>query len=438
MAESIDPKSLRVVDLKEELGKRNLSKVGKKDELVARLTEALAEEASTTETVDIPLENNNDSNSNTAEMTTTLENSNDLNANTAETTTTLENSNDLNSNTTETTTTTLDNNKEPTQDDTPVKSDSTTSLEEPSDNVKSTANTPLEPLTTSKDTSVDASEDLTAEPPKEEVNKETDNSIGDLKRKHEDDSDIQQEKRSKPDETGVTNTKDKEPVIADQLAICIKGFVRPLITRNLREFVSQHGSIKRFWIDPIKTHCYVIYETLDQATDAFEKIDGTTYPPSTGKTVSVIRLTTNQASQLMDREQEVAEKHGRVNWEKLLERVLNNEIIDEPLSSETGASPSTSAKRRLGGLEQITRQLQQSGPASVIMDQEQQPSVSILDRLSSSSSPNQQFTPTTTVLPTRGKSLDELFKKTSAFPSLYYLPVDNDTAAKRLEAMKSR
>jgi hypothetical protein len=209
---------------------------------------------------------------------------------------------------------------------------------------------------------------------------------------------------------------------------------------------------------------------LEQANTAFEKIDGAIYPPSTGKNVSVIRLTSAQAAKLMDREQEVAEKHGRVNWEKLLERVLNNEDIDDSLSTEQGAkgsSPSTNVKRRLGGLEQITRQLQQrgkcffllrmnreltlffllllTGPVSAIMDQEQQnpPSVSILDRLSSSTTNAQiSFTdsdrPAATALPTAGKTLDDLFLKTKTYPSLYYLPVDNETAAKRLEAMKTK
>lgn len=103
---------------------------------------------------------------------------------------------------------------------------------------------------------------------------------------------------------------------------------------------------------------------MEQAATAFEKIDGAVYPPSTGKNVSVIRLTSTQAAKLMDREQEVAEKHGRVNWEKLMERVLNNEDIDESPSTEQGAkgsSPASNVKRRLGGLEQITRQLQQRG-----------------------------------------------------------------------------
>lgn len=50
---SIDPSSLKVVDLRAELGKRNLSTKGKKDELIERLTEAL--ESQTNEESDEPL-----------------------------------------------------------------------------------------------------------------------------------------------------------------------------------------------------------------------------------------------------------------------------------------------------------------------------------------------------------------------------------------------
>ncbi|CAO3597257.1 unnamed protein product [Absidia cylindrospora] len=274
----------------------------------------------------------------------------------------------------------------------------------------------------------------------------TDDQESVLKRKRNEPVKDQEDKRSK---TESTTTKEPSSSLApveeavDQTAICIKGFVRPLITKHLQEFIKQYGEIKRFWIDPIKTHCYIIYETLDQATNAFKSIDGTVYPPNTGKQVTVLRLSPTQASTLIDREQQVADNHGRLNWEKLVENVLNNQIIDEPSPAEN--SP-TSSKRRLGGLEQITRQLQQRGAVSAIMDQEQQPPPSILDRLSTTNTRVSMAEPSTTTSQItiagaaklmEGKSLDDLFLKTKANPPLYYLPVDKETAENRLASMKS-
>lgn len=41
-------------------------------------------------------------------------------------------------------------------------------------------------------------------------------------------------------------------------AIYIKGFVRPLIQRHAEELAKKYGTVKKFWMDSIKTHCYVI------------------------------------------------------------------------------------------------------------------------------------------------------------------------------------
>ncbi|SAL95711.1 hypothetical protein [Absidia glauca] len=369
MAESLDLKSLRVVDLKEELGKRNLSKNGKKDELLARLTEALAQEeaAAAPAVEEVP----------TAPAPTTAEEvtapAPAAPAPTAPAPTAADAANED-----EVMKTSVDN-KVTTTKDAPADSATATTTNKPlpvesAKTAPPPTSAPLESATTIEGDSVNVSEDSASSKDQTTVDEGNVKSKAPLKRKHEEDSDLQQDKRSKPAEvestpkvttddkatatgTGTTATSGTKPGDAssttpdtnstEQLAICIKGFVRPLITRNLHQFVNDFGNIKRFWIDPIKTHCYVIYETLEQANTAFEKIDGAVYPPSTGKNVSVIRLTSTQAAKLMDREQEVAEKHGRVNWEKLLERVLNNEDIDDSLSTEQGAkgsSPSTNVK----------------------------------------------------------------------------------------------
>lgn len=44
-------------------------------------------------------------------------------------------------------------------------------------------------------------------------------------------------------------------------AVYIKGFVRPLILRHVQELIKKYGQVKKFWMDSIKTHCYVIVST---------------------------------------------------------------------------------------------------------------------------------------------------------------------------------
>ncbi|ORZ23082.1 hypothetical protein BCR42DRAFT_128805 [Absidia repens] len=465
MAESIDPKSLRVVDLKEELGKRNLAKTGKKDELVARLTEALATEAEGGPEAVAPVEGEV-AVSTAATGTVTTDDA--LVPPVTEEVTSREQAAETHS------TTDFTQHEPPKAIEQQIQSNdvvepksldasapietTTKSVEETTavlqkdiimsseDSTKSATSSATKPIPSTAPESDQTQPHNTGEVSKL-LDKDaiTDDQESALKRKRDELVQDQEDKRSK---TESTMTKEPSPSMAhveetaDQTAICIKGFVRPLITKHLQEFIKQYGEIKRFWIDPIKTHCYIIYETLDQAANAFESIDGTVYPPNTGKQVTVLRLSPAQASTLIDREQQVADNHGRLNWEKLVENVLNNQVIDEPSPAEN--SP-TSSKRRLGGLEQITRQLQQRGAVSAIMDQEQQQSPSILDRLSTSNTRVSMPTPTTATSQItiagasklmEGKSLDDLFLKTKAHPPLYYLPVDKKSAENRLESMR--
>lgn len=52
-------------------------------------------------------------------------------------------------------------------------------------------------------------------------------------------------------------TEKRAKVDLDSSALYVKGFVRPLIIRAVNELFGKYGTVKRFWMDSIKTHCYV-------------------------------------------------------------------------------------------------------------------------------------------------------------------------------------
>ncbi|CAO3616109.1 unnamed protein product [Cunninghamella blakesleeana] len=263
------------------------------------------------------------------------------------------------------------------------------------------------------------------------------------KRKRDDEvNEEEKEKRAKletdSESTKIESTKDDKETTTttgyedeEQTAICIKNLVRPLISRDVRALVANHGEIKKFFIDNVKTHCYVIYENVDSADDALKNIDGIQFPPETGKNVSVLKLYPSQVEQLIKREQEL-ESQGitRTPWEKFLNNLLENKDIDEGLNNNDNDS-SNPTRRRIGALEQITKQLNQRTAISIIGQAKERKSKSILDRLSST---QQQPPPKVPV----GKSLDELFLKTQATPPLYYLPVKESVATERLAALNRK
>lgn len=78
-------------------------------------------------------------------------------------------------------------------------------------------------------------------------------------------SDAQQHSPPAASEGLIDESKEQESaafdVVAATNAVYIKGFVRPLILRHVEELIKKYGQVKKFWMDSIKTHCYVIVST---------------------------------------------------------------------------------------------------------------------------------------------------------------------------------
>ncbi|ORX48303.1 hypothetical protein DM01DRAFT_1338769 [Hesseltinella vesiculosa] len=393
-------KKMRVVDLREELGKRNLAKTGKKDELVARLIEAMASDNNdqpTSATADVAV----DQLPPPAEATPSVDQPPaDKPEQDAQQPSALpaEISNDATA-----------ANIQPSTDAASKKR----KLEEEPHQDKRAKQAPAADVV--KDAPSVPTQEPVKEAPKEAPKESSDEPV----------------KESPKDTSKETaDATPSAPVAPENLqALCIKGLVRPLINKTLRTHLEQFGTLKRIWIDPIKTHSYVVYDTSEMASLATKGLDGTQYPPETGGTITAVPLSELQAEQLIEVEQKVAEQHGRANWEKLLENVLNNiPINDAPLSPPT-------SKRRIGGLDQISKQLQsRQGPTSALAsDTMEENRSSVFNRLSVSGKPTDVVEPKPLE-----KSLDDLFLKTKTTPHLYYMPVDEAIAKERLEARQRK
>ncbi|OQS01481.1 hypothetical protein ACHHYP_00691 [Achlya hypogyna] len=69
----------------------------------------------------------------------------------------------------------------------------------------------------------------------------------------------------------------------------IDNFVRPFTLPAVKEWVQQVGNFvddTGFWIDSIKTHCYVTFPTLELATATRERLHGQVWPTPHGKVIS--------------------------------------------------------------------------------------------------------------------------------------------------------
>ncbi|CAG8606441.1 8228_t:CDS:2 [Funneliformis mosseae] len=165
----------------------------------------------------------------------------------------------------------------------------------------------------------------------------------------------------------------------------VKNFVRPLTIPMVRNLLEQFGRIEYFWMDKIKSHCYVKFEKLESAILARESLWHTIFPPETGRPLELEFLTFEQAQGLIVEAEEKSAKSGH------------------------GASREARDKR-LNGNNNL-------GNAAAIQFPIPAP-------------PSQ---PTSNV---KVISLDTLFSKTSTKPTLYYKTVSQEDAKAKMKILE--
>lgn len=71
--------------------------------------------------------------------------------------------------------------------------------------------------------------------------------------------------------------------------IHLKNLVRPFTLGQLKQVLGKSGKIvdDKFWMDKIKSHCFAVFETEDEAKEARQALHGTRWPSSNPKILSV-------------------------------------------------------------------------------------------------------------------------------------------------------
>jgi hypothetical protein len=71
--------------------------------------------------------------------------------------------------------------------------------------------------------------------------------------------------------------------------VYIRGLTRPFTLPLLKELLSRYGTLVdgEFWLDKIKSQCFVTYNTVEEAQNAREALDGCRWPSTNPKTLSV-------------------------------------------------------------------------------------------------------------------------------------------------------
>jgi len=176
----------------------------------------------------------------------------------------------------------------------------------------------------------------------------------------------------------------------------IRGLTRPFSLMQLKGLLSRYGKLidGEFWLDKIKSQCFVTYNTLEQAQNAREALDGCRWPSTNPKTLS-IRFARRE-------EFEFSKTHDLPPDQKSTDST--DRVVEEK-----SASPVNGIEPKNQIDEPKLQKEKQSG--FLIYDVEEEEPVKTNEE--------------------SAKGLDDYFRKTKAKPSIYWLPLTEEQIIER-------
>lgn len=208
-------------------------------------------------------------------------------------------------------------------------------------------------------------------------------------------------------------------------SLYIDGLMRPLQPNGLRNHLLKLAStpeasstadlIKEFWLDPIKTHCFVQFSNISAASRARSSIHGTVWPNERNrKTLWADFVPDEQIQEWIRTEEAARDRAGpAARWE--IQYETNDDGVTAILA-EAGSGPRSGRSR---GRDPGFNKTPPLGPRGSVSQSDRRPSHA---PPAPPSRPGQGFKP-----------LDDLFESTTTKPKLYYLRVPREVADKRLD-----
>ncbi|XP_021752683.1 actin cytoskeleton-regulatory complex protein PAN1-like [Chenopodium quinoa] len=186
----------------------------------------------------------------------------------------------------------------------------------------------------------------------------------------------------------------------------IDRFLRPFTLKAVQELLAKTGTVTSFWMDHIKTHCYVTYSSVEEAMETRNAVYNLQWPPNGG-------------------------------------RQLLAEFVDpeEVKARSEKPAPSPAAPVSSGpAVAELSPTVTQPSPRQQSLRQQmaQQPSLPPPPPLTNPPQAREWAVPPPP--PPMEKveapivTLDDLFRKTKATPRIYYLPLSDEQVAAVLEA----
>lgn len=184
----------------------------------------------------------------------------------------------------------------------------------------------------------------------------------------------------------------------------IDRFLRPFTLKAVQELLGKTGNVSSFWMDQIKTHCYVTYSSVEEAIETRNAVYNLQWPPNGG-------------------------------------RLLVAEYVDpEEVKMKLEPPPTQAASVSTAPTVPPAPPSSQPEPPPRL-HREQHPAPATLPPpppLSKTPPVARERLPSPPPLPEKVDppivTLDDLFRKTTATPRIYYLPLSEEQVAAKLAA----
>ncbi|CAI9777633.1 unnamed protein product [Fraxinus pennsylvanica] len=210
-------------------------------------------------------------------------------------------------------------------------------------------------------------------------------------------------------------------------ALRIDNFLRPFTLKAVQELLGKTGTITNFWMDPIKTHCYISYSSVEEAVETRNAVYNLQWPPNGGRFL---------VAEFVDPQ----EVKTRVEAPPLSPATPGSAPPNFPPAHPTAQHPQPSLHQQPQRQHLPPPPSLPSPPLANLPPAKERPQ---LER-----EPLQREQP----LPARERpnlppppplaekvdppivTLDDLFRKTKATPRIYYLPLSDELVAEKLKA----
>eukprot|EP00123_Amoebidium_parasiticum_P013895 comp22211_c1_seq2/m.32696 comp22211_c1_seq2/g.32696 ORF comp22211_c1_seq2/g.32696 comp22211_c1_seq2/m.32696 type:complete len:328 (-) comp22211_c1_seq2:132-1115(-) len=216
-----------------------------------------------------------------------------------------------------------------------------------------------------------------------------------------------------------------EPPMAPTRCLHVQHFVRPLTKMQVDELLAEAGTLvddpdMAFWMDRKKSHMYCTYETVEMAVAAYGIMNGLKFPPINPRTLKVDYVPEEEIKDLIAK---AAAAEGGVPDRR---RASANQRPALPPSTSRASDRERETRGR-GRRESKEEKEQQRGDDVKETREEKREEMGKEKEKEKKTEAREE------------KSLDDLFRKTTTEPVIYWLPLtDEQIKAKEEAKRKSR